>query len=74
MLVTHITSPHSFVVQLKSDQSKLATMAYAIQRWCNNPDARNNLVTEVDEGSPLSTFVVYMYMYVFLIMYGPLTS
>lgn len=50
VLVTHVTSPHSFVVQLQSRQSKIATMLYAIQRWCNNAQNRNTVLDAVDVG------------------------
>ncbi|XP_052239126.1 RING finger protein 17-like isoform X2 [Dreissena polymorpha] len=48
VIVTHINSPNKFVVQLKRDNSKLATMSHAIQRWCNSPQAKTQIVTEVD--------------------------
>ncbi|XP_052810879.1 RING finger protein 17-like [Mya arenaria] len=46
--VTHIHSPNKFVVQLQRESSRLTTMSYAIQRWCNSPAANKHMVTEVD--------------------------
>jgi len=50
VMVNHITSPHNFFIQLNSDQSKLATLSYSMQRWCNSQQGRATSLTEVDQG------------------------
>ena len=50
VFVTHIQNPCRFMVQSKADSSKLTTLSYSLNNWCNSPAADKQTVSAVEIG------------------------
>ena len=48
--MTHIQNPCRFMVQSKADGSKLTTLSYSLNNWCNSPSADKQTVSAVEIG------------------------